>query len=99
LLDGAERKHFREMRAVHGGSMPAPRTASRTASSSADDGWTSTGTASTQPSATRMPPSMLAAALQMHVPSTPSVTAANPSCLPAGIVIFVSSSPGATAVM
>ena len=49
---------------------------------------TSTGTASTQPSATRTAPFTLAAALQMQVPSAPSVTAAKPSFFPAGIEIL-----------
>ena len=59
---------------------------------------TSTGTASTQPSATRTAPFTDAAAFAMHVPSAPSVTAAKPSFLPAGIEIRVSSSPGPAAV-
>ena len=58
----------------------------------------STGTASTQPSATRTAPLTEAAALAMHVPSAPSVTAAKPSFLPAGIEIVVTSSPDPAAV-
>src|SRR5581483_5120160 len=79
-----------------GGASPAPRTASATASG--ESASTTTGTASTQPSAIRTLPLTDAAAFAMHVPSTPSVTAANPSCFPAGISIRVSSSPGPTAV-
>src|SRR5262249_16906457 len=77
-----------------GGMRFAARTAAATRSG--ESAVRSTGTASTQPSATRTAPLTLAAALQMHVPSAPRVTAANPSFLPAGIEILVSSSPGPT---
>ncbi len=50
-----------------------------------DSGSSTTGTASTQPSAILRLPLIDAAALTMHVPSTPSVTAAKPSARPAGI--------------
>src|SRR5439155_6068932 len=73
-----------------GGSSSAPSTASRTASAFAELGRSTTGTASTQPSAIVTPPFTDAAALAMQVPSTPSVTAAKPSPRPAGTVIFVS---------
>src|SRR5262249_18073641 len=79
-----------------GGVRFAARTASATPSG--ESAVTKTGTASTQPSATRTAPFTLAAALQMHVPSAPSVTAAKPSFLPAGMEIRVSSSPRPTAV-
>jgi hypothetical protein len=82
-----------------GGSSAAAATAERTASSSADGTSISTGVAATQPSATRTPPFMLAAAFAMQVPSAPIVTDAKPS--PAwrrGSEIPVSSSPKPTAV-
>src|SRR5262249_26078952 len=63
-----------------GGMRFATRTASGISCGSSTT--SSTGTASTQPSATRTVPLKLAAALQMHVPSAPSVTAAKPSFLP-----------------
>src|SRR3954471_5118047 len=56
-----------------GGSRFAPRTASRTAASSVDEGCRRTGTASTQPIASRGAPFSDTAALTMHVPSAPIV--------------------------
>ncbi len=82
-----------------GGSIPAPRTASRTAFSSGAEVKT-TGVAATQPSATRASPSsIVAAALTMQVPSLPIGIEAKPSPAPAGTEIEVRSSPVATAVM
>src|SRR5829696_1415057 len=83
-----------------GGSRPALRTASRTLSSSGRE-VTTTGTADTQPIATRASPFTVAATLTMPVPSLPTVTEKKPSPVPpaVGMETFVSSSPGPTAVM
>src|SRR5262245_42850683 len=81
-----------------GGSKYAASTASRTASGSVESGWSTIGTASTQPGATVPVALSDAAALTMHVPSPPSVTAAKPSCRPAGIVTRLRTSPRPTAV-
>ena len=100
----ARREHRGEVRPVLGGRVDVGRRhrasppARRRRLPSGESAVTSTGTASTQPSATRTEPFTVAAALQMHVPSAPSVTAAKPSFLPAGIEIRVSSSPCPTAV-
>ena len=76
--------------------MPEPRTASRTASGSAEAGSTTTGhRADAAERDADLRRSTEAAALTMQVPSTPIGTDAKPSLRPGGIVIFVSSSPGA----
>ena len=94
LGDRAHGEHRGEMpavvgRGVHvgGGFEIGAGDSPRTASASAEAGSSTTGTASTQPSATLTLPFTDAAALTMQVPSTPSVTAAKPSARPAGTLI------------
>src|SRR5205807_291814 len=76
------RRYSAEACTSDGGSRAAARTASRTASGSAEAGRTTSGTAPTQPSAMRRSPFAEAAALTMQVPSLPMAMDAKPSWRP-----------------